>query len=263
MSQGPLLANANDEYQGNVADGYSNSTVGNTTPMSLRVPVAVSSIQAQIPVGELSPSDMSSPPTAQPPTFTSPLVIASERILNDDEPIVSWTPAHGGDDSTYMVTPPLIHESLLQQGSTGTHSALLRFRYQVLPWMDSNNCKSTFGPKITTLARGNKVISDCIAYCMWVRDRISGGSGIILDDSSSPQILLEQLSREDALIADVGRALLTISDVFCKPPSEWANIPDRFGRCGNEQVPRSRTFGSTPEPLKTCLRLHLKIGKDP
>ncbi|KAH0150553.1 hypothetical protein KCU67_g10611, partial [Aureobasidium melanogenum] len=74
-----------------------------------------------------------------------------------------------------------------------------------------------------------------------------------------PSRLLEQLAREDAFIADVGFALLSIGSVSCKPPSEWTIIASAHEARPAESVLSAREFKLTPEPLKSFLRLQLKI----
>jgi hypothetical protein len=81
------------------------------------------------------------------------------------------------------------------------------------------------------------------------------------DSDDARQRLLDRLSREAPLEADVGRALLAMSDVFCIPPSEWAaRLAPSVRHCA-EGISKSRAAGFVTEPLKTLLRLHLKIGK--
>jgi hypothetical protein len=112
-----------------------------------------------------------------------------------------------------------------------------------------------------TLARGNKVISDCIIYCMRVRDESGGTATAETYDCSTRARLLDELAQEGALTADIGRAVLTLSDVFCTPPSEWAKISAPTVRCDGGEAMQSRAFGFVTEPLKTLLRLQLKVGK--
>lgn len=114
-----------------------------------------------------------------------------------------------------------------------------------------------------TLARSSKVILDCILYFMRLRDKVVGTPGFVFDDSGVSQRLMDDLSREDALTADVGRALLVMSDVLGTPPSEWSNITVPHVQCFGSRDPQSQRFGSIPEPLKTLLRLRLKIGELP
>jgi hypothetical protein len=96
---------------------------------------------------------------------------------------------------------------------------------------------------------------------MWLWDGKSGTSGAIFDDSSKRQTLLEQLSQEEYLITETGRALLAISEIFRKAPSEWASISAPSGPSRDEEALRNLRFDPTPEPLGTLWRLVLKIGK--
>ncbi|KAH0287522.1 hypothetical protein KCU62_g5870, partial [Aureobasidium sp. EXF-3399] len=74
-----------------------------------------------------------------------------------------------------------------------------------------------------------------------------------------PPRLLERLVREDAFTSDVGSALLSIGSVFYTPPSEWANIVSVCEAHLPESVISSAGFELTPEPLKSLLRLQLKV----
>ncbi|KAG9714579.1 hypothetical protein KCU73_g16173, partial [Aureobasidium melanogenum] len=116
-----------------------------------------------------------------------------------------------------------------------------------------------FGPAIMTLARDSKVVSDCISTCVQMRDE-----GLHMGSTTSaglivPSRLLEQLAREDAFIADVGFALLSIGSVFCTPPSGWTIIASAHEARRAESVLSAGEFELTLEPLKSLLRLQLKI----
>jgi len=112
-----------------------------------------------------------------------------------------------------------------------------------------------------TLARSNKAISDCIIYCMRLRDESGGTAGPENYDSGTRTRLLDEVVQEGALTADIGRAILAMSDVFGIPPSDWGRISAPPVRCYGGIVPQSRAFGFVTEPLKTLMRLQLKIGK--
>jgi hypothetical protein len=140
-------------------------------------------------------------------------------------------------------------------------SALLRFRYQVVPWIESNNCKSMFGPGIMTLARDSKIVSDCISACVQMRDQSLELGDTMSAGLAIPSRLLDQLARENWYTASVGHALLTISSVFCAPPSEWATIVSTCDARLTESVLSGGEFEPTLEPLKSLLRLLLKVGK--
>jgi hypothetical protein len=112
-----------------------------------------------------------------------------------------------------------------------------------------------------TLARGNKVIADCITYCMRLRDESGGTASAETYDSSTRARLFDEIAQEGALTADIGRAILAMGDIFCTPPSEWFKISAPQVRCYGGELPQSRAFGFVTEPLKTLMRLQLKIGK--
>ncbi|KAG9659370.1 hypothetical protein KCU64_g3903, partial [Aureobasidium melanogenum] len=116
-----------------------------------------------------------------------------------------------------------------------------------------------FGPAIMTLARDSKVIADCVSICVQMSDE-----GLHMGSTTSaglivPSRLLEQLAREDAFIADVGFALLSIGSVFCTPLSEWTIIASTYEARQAETVLSTGGLELTPEPLKSLLRLQLKI----
>ena len=96
---------------------------------------------------------------------------------------------------------------------------------------------------------------------MWLRDGNFGTSGVMFDDSSARQTLLEQLNQEEYLNAETGRVLLAISEIFRKPPSGWASISTPSGHSRDEDALRNLRFDPNPEPLGTLWRLILKIGK--
>ncbi|KAI4851291.1 hypothetical protein E4T44_02220 [Aureobasidium sp. EXF-8845] len=167
--------------------------------------------------------------------------------LTDDVTCTELTPRQPTDEHSW------------QQGSMNRQSALLRFRYQVVPWIESNNCKSIFGPAIMTLARDSRIISDCISASVQTKsDNLDVGSTTSVGLSMSPR-LLDRLACEDTLTADIGFALLTISSVFYTPPSEWAVIVSTCETRLAESVILGGGFELTPEPLKSLLRLHLKV----
>jgi hypothetical protein len=144
-----------------------------------------------------------------------------------------------------------------QQGSSSKQAAMLRFRYQIAPWMDSNNCKSTFGPTIMNLANKKEVITDCILYCAMFHDRQPRTPRDSSEACHIRRSIQDRLVREDAFTADVGRAFLVASDLFNKPISQWATPLCHH----DEGVGHDQSFEDSAEPLKTLLRLQLKIGK--
>lgn len=145
--------------------------------------------------------------------------LAGGDTRSDTRQTAPRTSTHIDNDLVRGATTPSvwIEVNLAPRGPTTASSALLRFRYQVIPWMDSNNGRSVFGPAVMTLARVNKPVSDCILYCMQLRDGNIGTSGAMSSDLDARQRLLERLSQEAALEADVGRAVLAMSDIFCTP----------------------------------------------
>ncbi|KAF4455285.1 hypothetical protein F53441_2360 [Fusarium austroafricanum] len=129
---------------------------------------------------------------------------------------------------------------------------MLRFRYQIVPWLDSNAPRSTFGPKIMTLAAEKTVIMDVIIWVAMRRSRKTGQDG----DSHLIQQFQHRLSLEDSFIADVGRSLLALGSFFYTGPSEWANL---HSDCTDVRD-RCHFFETQEEPLKTLDRFHFKTG---
>jgi hypothetical protein len=201
--------------------------------------------------------------TPQSITSTVATVMAAGQSATNSDPTATWTSNDRMDDMSYAeVTPQQpIDERSWQQRSMNKQSALLRFRYQVVPWIESNNCKSMFGPGIMTLARDSKIVSDCISACVQMRDQSLELGDTMSAGLAIPSRLLDQLARENWYTASVGHALLTISSVFCAPPSEWATIVSTCDARLTESVLSGGEFEPTLEPLKSLLRLLLKVGK--
>lgn len=199
-------------------------------------------------------------PTPQSIVSTGVAVIARRQTVADSDTTVGWTP-NDIPDYTEVTPRQPIDEHSWQQRSMRRQSALLRFRYQVIPWIESNNCRSMFGPAIMSLARDSRIVSDCISACIRSRDKDLDLNTITSAGSTVPSRLLEQLAREDTFSADVGYALLSISSVFCTPPLEWATIASTCEARQAESVLSAGGFELTPEPLKSLLRLQLKVGK--
>lgn len=133
---------------------------------------------------------------------------------------------------------------------------MLRFRYQIVPWLDSNAPRSTFGPKIMTLAAEKSTIMDIIVWVAMRRSRRSLSSTSHEGDAHLVQQFQQQLSLEDAFIANIGRSLLALGNFFYTGPSEWANL---HSDCV-EVRERCQFFESQEEPLKTLDRFHFKTG---
>jgi hypothetical protein len=211
----------------------------------------------------LSLSHVREPSTPQSIASTTATVTALRQSVTDNDPRTAWTSNDFLDDMTYpeaTLQQPVDKRSW-QQRSTNRQSAVLRFRYQVVPWIESNSCKSMFGPAIMTLARDSKIISDCISACVRTRDQSHDLPSTTSAVSAVPSKLLERLAREDTLTAGIGFALLTVSSVLYTSPSEWAVIAATCEARLTESVMSSEQFELTPEPLKTLLRLQLKVGR--
>jgi hypothetical protein len=224
-------------------------------------------------VGEALPSHRPSAPRSSTAGSTADVLsLAAGESGNGSVRVGSWTSTlttstHTHDDLAYEIATPSrwINANYAPHGPTDASSALLRFRYRVVPRIDSNNGRSVFGPAMMTLARSSKAVSDCIFHFMRSRDENMGVPGAAMsgDSDDARQRLLDRLSREAPLEADVGHALLAMSDIFCTPPSEWAaRLAPSVRHCA-EGISKSRVAGFVTEPLKTLLRLHLKIGKFP
>lgn len=232
--------------------------VASPSTLSSRVDTAASPLRAH--TGEPPPSGLPSQPLVVSSHSTHAHSIAVSDSGNEGGLVASWTSSHVDGDFVHEATTPprRISGRLPQQRPTSTGSALLCFRYRVIPWI---NGAPAFGSATMTLAGSSKVISDCIFYCMRSRDDHIGTPGVMSSDSNTRRRLLDQLSAEAPLEADVGRTLIAMSDIFCTPPSEWASSLAPPVRCCAEEISRNPTSSLVTEPLKTLLRLHLKIGK--
>ncbi|RGP78318.1 hypothetical protein FLONG3_3633 [Fusarium longipes] len=167
------------------------------------------------------------------------------------QPATTATTHHNNNEGNQIPTPARWNETVLsEQNSSERQTAMLRFRYQIAPWLDSNAPRSSFGPKIMTLAAEKSVIMDVI---VWVAMRRSRGSAVPDGDFHLVQHLQHRLSLESAFTADVGRSLLALGNFFYTSPSEWVGLhSDRpFGD-------RYQFFGNQEEPLKTLGRFHFK-----
>jgi hypothetical protein len=261
VSEGPFRFVESDEPEEATADvAQTTSDSPRFTPIRM-LSASSSSYQAQ--AGDMLSSHLPSPPIAPSPSLTSGIPAGAPPSLDENVHVAAWASVQASDDFVYEATTPSrwINGNLSQQGSMSARSALLRFRYQVVPWIDSNTCKSTFGPTMMTLARSNRVISNCIIYCMRLRDESGGCVAAETYDASTRARLFDEIAQECVLTADIGRAILAMSDVFCTCPSEWFKISAPPVRCYSVDLPQSRAFGFVTEPLKTLMRLQLKIGK--
>ncbi|CAF3596406.1 unnamed protein product [Fusarium graminearum] len=195
------------------------------------------------------------------PVLASPLpsTVRSDRIdsapnttTTTSQPTTTAPTQNQNNEGNQIPTPARWNETVLsEQNSSERQTAMLRFRYQIAPWLDSNAPRSTFGPKIMTLAAEKSVIMDVI---VWVAMRRSRSTTAPEGDFHLVQHLQHRLSLESAFTADVGRSLLALGNFFYTSPSEWANLhPDRtFGE------DRYQFFASQEEPLKTLDRFHYK-----
>lgn len=176
---------------------------------------------------------------------------------NLSKPIAPVVAPHQNNDGNQIPTPARWNETVLsEQNSSERQTAMLRFRYQIAPWLDSNAPRSSFGPKIMSLAAEKTIIMDVI---VWVAMRRSRGSAPPDGDFQLVQHLQHRLSSENAFTADVGRSLLALGNFFYTSPSDWADVhsdrPIRIGREGYQ------FFETQEEPLKTLNRFHFKAGK--
>jgi len=233
--------------------------------------VAASPLMTTVDIGNYHQTDginaslnhVQEPSTPQSIASTATTVVASRQGVFDSDLSTAWTGNDFRDDMTYTeVTPRYpIDERSCQRHPLNNKPALLHFRYQMVPWIESNNCKSIFGPAIMTLARDSKIVSECISACVQMRDKSLDLPTTTAVGLTVTSRLTERLAREDAFTADVGSALLSIGSVFCTPPSEWANIASLCEAHLSESVLSGAGFELTPEPLKSLLRLQLKVGK--
>ncbi|KAF5722320.1 hypothetical protein FMUND_2831 [Fusarium mundagurra] len=191
-------------------------------------------------------SFVDSSPAPAEPVFESPIASTArterlESIHNSTTDVpqpIPPTNTHHQHDGNQIPTPSRWNETVLsEQNSSERQTAMLRFRYQIVPWLDSNAPRSTFGPKIMTLAAEKSTIMDII---IWVAMRRSGRSSSSTShegDTHLVQQFQHRLSLEDAFIANIGRSLLAL---------------DVRERC--------QFFESQEEPLKTLDRFHFKTG---
>jgi hypothetical protein len=101
-----------------------------------------------------------------------------------------------------------------------------------------------------TLAQDKAVIMDAAIYL--ARHRTSRGETSI----EELQELHHRLLLENTFVADVGRSLLALGDLFNDGPSQWPKF--RFYQ--SQPDTPSQPLEDMDEPLKSLLRFHLKIG---
>ena len=206
----------------------------------------------------------SSPPPSNPDLET-PIPIGridrveSAQIAASDipQPIPPTGNFQQLSDGYQIPTPSRWNETVLaEQNSSERQTAMLRFRYQIVPWLDSNPPGSTFGPKIMTLAAENAVIMDVI---IWVAMRRSGRTISSTNQDGESHVIQQfqhRLSLENIFIADVGRSLLALGNFFYACPSEWGSLLSDY----IDVTERCQVFENKEEPLKTLDRFHFKTG---
>ncbi|KPM46464.1 hypothetical protein AK830_g96 [Neonectria ditissima] len=175
--------------------------------------------------------------TARPLAFAaSPIVSIGSHELGTNQVLtpLKWNEAVASD-----------------QGKCSKQRAMHCFRYQVVPWIDSNAPKSSFGSKVMALAQEKPIIMDAATYLAkcWIRGA---------EPTSEEQPLQELQNRlllEDAFIVDVGQSLLALGGLFDAGPSHWTNICLYHVQSDAPSQP----FEDVDEPLKTLLRFHMKI----
>lgn len=141
---------------------------------------------------------------------------------------------------------------LFEQNSSERQTAMLRFRYQIVPWLDANAARSTFGPKMMILAAEKSIIMELI---IWVAMRRSESTGQDIEHQRIEQ-LQHRLSLEDGFVNDVGQSLLALSRFFHTCPSAWTSLYSDAVSVRH----RYHFFGSQEEPLQTLDRFHFKTG---
>ncbi|KIL94105.1 hypothetical protein FAVG1_02667 [Fusarium avenaceum] len=209
-------------------------------------------------------SFVESSPPAPDQVFESPVTtIVGADIVEPTQnpspdvprPVVSASSHHQQNDGNQIPTPSRWNETVLsEQNSSERQTAMLRFRYQIVPWLDSNAPGSSFGPKIMTLAAEKSIIMDVIVWVAMRRSRkITSSDG----HESDPHIVQQfhhRLSLEDALTGDIGRSLLALGNFFYTSPSEWTTLYTDYLNGGG----RYHFFENQEEPLKTLERFHYK-----
>ncbi|KAL5593420.1 hypothetical protein FOBRF1_012522 [Fusarium oxysporum] len=218
---------------------------------------------SSLPIQDSLLSFVESSPAPAEPVFESPIASTArierfESIHNTTTDVPQPIPSnnnHRQHDGNQIPTPSRWNETVLsEQNSSERQTAMLRFRYQIVPWLDSNAPRSTFGPKIMTLATEKSTIMDIIIWVAMRRSRKSSNSASHESDSHLVQQFQDRLSLEDAFIADVGRSLLALGNFFYTGPSDWANL---YSDCVDVRE-RCQFFESQEEPLKTLDRFHFK-----
>ncbi|KAI5194518.1 hypothetical protein E4T38_09551 [Aureobasidium subglaciale] len=260
VSDGPPTSRADDDTSHVRVDDNVHAIVA-STPMA--TPSLPDDIISYNEAGGISPflSHVQKPSTPQSIASTTGTVAVATQSATGIGPNTAWTSNEFADDMTYAQSIPrqTIYERSWQQRSINRQSPMLHFRYHVVPWIESNDCKSLFGPAIMSLARDSKIIFDCISTCMRSRDDNLDLEHITSAGLTAPSGLLERLVHEDPFTTNVGYALLAISSVYNTPPSDWSIIASTREPRLAEAVLSSGGFELTLEPLKSLLRLQLKV----
>ncbi|KAF4999373.1 hypothetical protein FGRMN_2514 [Fusarium graminum] len=184
-------------------------------------------------------------------------IIESTRNATSDVPqqVVPISNQHQPHDGNQIPTPSRWNETVLsEQNSSERQTAMLRFRYQIVPWLDSNAPGTSFGPKIMTLAAEKSIIMDIVIWVAMRRSRKAATSNGHESDPHLVQQFQHRLSLEDAFTANVGRSLLALGHFFYTGPSEWAGLSAEYAGAGGQY----QFFEEQEEPLKTLDRFHYK-----
>ncbi|KAM0350707.1 hypothetical protein ACHAPU_003201 [Fusarium lateritium] len=192
-------------------------------------------------------------------TIVSVSMIESAQITTPDvpQPVVPVSNHHQPHDGNQIPTPSRWNETVLsEQNSSERQTAMLRFRYQIVPWLDSNAPGTSFGPKIMALAAEKSIIMDVIIWVAMRRSKRTASSNGHESDPHLVQQFQHRLSLEDVFTADVGRSLLALGHFFYTGPSEWASLSTEYAGAGGQY----QFFEEQEEPLKTLDRFHYKTG---
>lgn len=213
----------------------------------------------------LSSGESNTPPADPVFDRTAPRTGRAERLDCTHETTPGISPSNPPignhqppNDGNQIPTPSRWNETVLsEQYSSERQTAMLRFRYQIAPWLDANAPRSKFGPEMMTLAAQNPVIMEVI---IWVAMRRSRKSSSSTDHDGESHRVVHQLSHrlalEDELVADVGQSLLALGNFFHTCPSEWPGLYVGF----RDLRERCQFFRSQKEPLRTLDRFHFKTG---
>ncbi|RSM06678.1 hypothetical protein CEP52_005603 [Fusarium oligoseptatum] len=205
-----------------------------------------------------------SPVFAQDDLLSLPKAASPVRALNHSPPNAVYSAKDSGTETAPFDTSPAVslartYESTGNQILTPStwddkagqckQRAMHCFRYQLVPWIESNAPKPSFGSNMMTLAQDKPVIMDAAIYL--ARHRTSRGE----TSSEELQELHHRLLLENTFVGDVGRSLLALGDLFNGGPSLWPQF--RFYHQQPDTQPEP--LEDIAEPLKSLLRFHIKI----